>query len=96
MKGLAKIAQYFRRSDDHKAIETISVGTAIKCFRDLAGKPFLFKVMPVDFLQSASGYARTCGGSPGTICALLTRCRIILLKNPLDEEIKALCVAFVA
>jgi hypothetical protein len=96
MKSLAKTAQYFRRSDNHKAIETIGVGTAIKCFRDLAGEPFLFKVMPVDFLHGASGCTRACRRSSGPIGALVPRSRIVLLKKPLDDEVNASLIASVA
>src|SRR5437879_1413754 len=96
VKGFAKIAQYFRRSDDDKLLETIGVGVTIKRFGKLVDEPFLCNVMPVDFFHSASGNARTRGGSSRTIRALLTRCRIVLLKNPLDDKMDALCVASVA
>jgi hypothetical protein len=38
VKGLAKIAQYFWRSDNDKPIEKIGMSVAIECFRKLIGK----------------------------------------------------------
>ena len=86
MKNPAKIAQYFRWRDDHKFLETIGVGMAIKHFGKLTGKPLLCKVMPVDFLHGTSSDAETVDGSPRAIGPLRTRRRVFPLKDPLDSE----------
>jgi hypothetical protein len=54
VKGPAEVAEYSRWRNDHELLETIGVSTAIERFGKLAGKPFLCKVMPVDFFQGAS------------------------------------------
>jgi len=59
-------------------------------------EPFLGKVMPIDLFHGTSGDAKTGGGSSRTIGALLARRRIIPLQDPLDNEMDAQCVAFVA
>jgi hypothetical protein len=43
--------------------------------------------MPVDLFHRASCNCRTCGGLSGTVRPLLTRRRIILLENLLDDQI---------
>jgi hypothetical protein len=96
VKGPAKIAKYFRRRDDDELLETIGMSMAMERFGKLARKPFLCKVMPVDFFHGTSGNARTCDGSSRTIGALLTRWRIVLLENPLNNEIDVQCIAPVA
>jgi hypothetical protein len=93
--GFAKLAQYLRGSNDDEAIEKIGVSMAIKCFRDLVCKTFLRNLMPIDLFHRASGNCRTCGGSSGTVRPLLSRRRIILFENLLDDQIDIHCAASV-
>jgi len=83
----AKLAQYLRGSDDDEPVEKIGVSMAIERFRDLVCKTFLRDVMPVDLFHRASCNCRTCGGLSGTVRPLLTRRRIILFENLLDDQI---------
>ena len=96
MKGLAQIAQHFRRSDDDKLFETIGVGMAIECISKLARKSLLGELVPVGFFHGAPGHTDTCIGSPGTIGALRARRRIVALQNLLDDQLDVLRVPFVA
>ena len=83
----AKLAQDLRGSDDDEPVEKIGVSMAIERFRDLVCKTFLRDVMPVDLFHRASCNCRTCGGLSGTVRPLLTRRRIILFENLLDDQI---------
>ncbi len=96
VKGLAKIAQYFRRCDDDKLLEAIGAGVTVQHLRQLIGEPFLGNVMPIGFFHGTPGSAVAREGASGTIGALFARRRIVLLKNPLDDEIDALRMAPVA
>ena len=90
VKGPAEIAQYFRRCDDDELLETIGVGMAIERLRQLGGKSLLGDVMPVGLLHRASGSPNACAGAPRTIRALLTRGRIVTLKDLFDDQRDAL------
>jgi len=96
VKGPAEITQDFRRRDDDELLEAIGVSMAIERLGKLVGEPFLCKVMPVDFFHGTPGDAKTGGGSSRTIGALLSRRRIIPLKDSLDNEMDAQCIASVA
>ena len=96
MKGLAQIAQHFRRSDDDKLFETIGVGMAIERISKLARKSLLGEVVPVGFFHGAPCHTDTCIGSPGTIGALLARRRIVALQNLLDDKLDQMRGAYIA
>lgn len=64
-------------------------------FRHFMRKSFLCKVMPVNFLHSAPDSARTHRGSSRTVRALFTRWRVVMLENPLNNEIDVHSVASV-
>ena len=89
VKDLAEVAKYFRWRNDHEFLEAIGVSMAIERFGNLVGKPFLCKVMPVDFFHGTSANAETCGGSAWTIRALLPVWRVVLLENPFNDKIDA-------
>ena len=96
VKRFAKFAQYLRGSNDNEPFEEIGVSMVIERFGNLVCESFLCNVVPVGFFHRASGNTNTCNRPSWTIRALLTRCRIFLLENPLDDKIDPLCAASVA